>query len=139
MSSANEVETESTTQTKQVGRPAKRDVDSKKKGNRKQVGRPKGDAAALNEFKARILNSPKSRKVIKSIFDAALDDEHKNQAVAWKLIMDRIAPTGLFDNSANKGPGGVKISIEVVGDGKVSVNEEPEEAVEGEFEEMTDE
>ena len=61
---------------KTIGRPAKRAVASKKRGGRGQVGRPKGDAAVINEYKARMLASPKSRKVLDSIFDAALNDDH---------------------------------------------------------------
>ena len=65
------------------GRPPKAKVNQKKVGNRKALGRPKGDAGIINEYKARMLASPKSKKVIEAIFDAALDDEHKNQSAAW--------------------------------------------------------
>ena len=44
------------------GRPRKDDVSSVKKGSRNAVGRPKGDAAVINEYKARMLASPKSQK-----------------------------------------------------------------------------
>ena len=37
------------------GRPRKSDVSSVKKGSRNAVGRPKGDAAVINEYKARML------------------------------------------------------------------------------------
>ena len=70
---------------KKIGRPKKSKIDSVTKGKRKSVGRPKGDAATINEYKARMLASPKSRKVLDSILAAALDDDHKNQAAAWKL------------------------------------------------------
>ena len=62
------------------GRPKKKEVEAVKKGNRRAVGRPKGDAGIMNEYKARMLASPKSRKVLDAIFSAALDDDHKNQA-----------------------------------------------------------
>jgi nitrate reductase alpha subunit len=78
---------------KRVGRPPK-----KKESN--PVGRPRGEASAMKEFRERMLSSPQSRKVLDSIFKAALDDEHKNQAAAWKLIMDRIAPTSGFEKEA---------------------------------------
>ena len=64
---------------KKKGRPKKDLIKSKKKGNRGAVGRPKGDADAIREYKARLLASPKSRKVIDSIMNAALDDNHKSQ------------------------------------------------------------
>ena len=75
---------------KKRGRPKKSDLSLKKAGNRGQRGRPKGDTAIINEYKSRMLSSPKSRKVLDSIMDAALDNEHKNQAAAWKLLMDRM-------------------------------------------------
>ena len=37
---------------RKVGRPLKKDIEAKKKGNRGKVGRPAGDAARINEFKA---------------------------------------------------------------------------------------
>ena len=79
------------------GRPKKTDIVSKKKGSRELRGRPAGDAAIINEYKARMLNSPKSAKVLESIFDAALDNDHKNQAAAWKIITDRIIPVSSFE------------------------------------------
>ena len=81
---------------KRKGRPKKQVVSANKRGNRKSVGRPKGDAATINEYKARMLASPKSRKVLDSILNAALDDDHKNQAAAWKLCMDRLLPCLLY-------------------------------------------
>ena len=57
------------------GRPRKSEVAAVKPGNKGVVGRPKGDAAIINEYKARMLASPKSRKVLETIFDAALDDD----------------------------------------------------------------
>ncbi len=77
---------------KKRGRPKKSEVMSNKKGHRNAVGRPKGDAAIINEYKARMLASPKSQKVLDSIMNAALDDDHKHQAAAWKLMMDRMLP-----------------------------------------------
>ena len=103
-------------ENKRVGRPSKKDVSSVKKGNRNSVGRPKGDAATINEYKARMLASPKSRKVLDSILNAALDDDHKNQAAAWKLCMDRLLPVSYFEkDKAGGGRGAINISITGVG------------------------
>ena len=77
-------------------------------------GRPKGDAAIINEYKVRMLNSPKSAKVLEAIFDAALDNEHKNQAAAWKLIMDRVLPVSVFEQSKQAGQT-PQISINISG------------------------
>ena len=80
------------------------------------MGRPKGDATIINEYKARMLASPKSNKVLESIFDAALDDDHKNQAAAWKLVMDRMLPISYFEkDKAGGGRNSVSISITGVG------------------------
>lgn len=107
--------TENTPTKKRRGRPPKVDVESKKEGNRGKVGRPAGDAAAIKEFKARLLASPKSRKVVDSILNAALDDEHKNQAAAWKLLMDRMLPVSYFEKDANGSRAAVNITISGVG------------------------
>lgn len=113
--------------TNKTGRPSKSLVDSKKKGNRGVRGRPPGDAAAINEFKARLLASPKSRKVMDSILSAALDDDHKNQAAAWKLLMDRMLPLSYFEKDK---VGGGKSSINITISGlDSSVSPEP---IEGE-------
>ena len=105
---------------RRVGRPRKEEVESKKKGNRGAVGRPKGDAAAIQEYKARLLASPKSRKVMDSIFNAALDDDHKNQAAAWKLVIDRIMPLSYFEkDKLSGGKSAINITISGVNDAVV--------------------
>lgn len=113
-----------------VGRPRKSSVSQKKKGNRKAVGRPKGDAAIINEYKARMLNSPRSRAVLDAIFDAALDPEHKNQAAAWKLVMDRILPVAAFEKEVVKDGGRNAIQINITGVGTAEVN--PTSTIDGE-------
>ena len=104
---------------KKRGRPKKSEIEAKKK--RGQVGRPKGDAAIINEYKARMLASPKSVKVLETIFDAALDNEHKNQAAAWKLVMDRILPTAAFEKDIIGGNARSAIQINITGVGDVAV------------------
>ena len=103
------------------GRPRKSEVAAVKPGNKGQVGRPKGDAAIINEYKARMLASPKSRKVLETIFDAALDNDHKNQAAAWKLVMDRILPVGAFEKDVVKDTGRNAIQINITGVGTAEV------------------
>ena len=104
------------------GRPRKSEVAAVKPGNKGQVGRPKGDAAIINEYKARMLASPKSRKVLETIFDAALDNDHKNQAAAWKLVMDRILPVGAFEKDVVKDNGRNAIQINISGVGTAEVS-----------------
>lgn len=101
---------------KKRGRPKKSEVMSNKKGHRNAVGRPKGDAAIINEYKARMLASPKSQKVLDSIMNAALDDDHKHQAAAWKLMMDRMLPISYFEKDKLNG-GRSSISINITGVG----------------------
>jgi hypothetical protein len=113
------------------GRPRKSEVAAVKPGNKGVVGRPKGDAAIINEYKARMLASPKSRKVLETIFDAALDDDHKNQAAAWKLVMDRILPVGAFEKDVVKDNGRNAIQINITGVGTAEVTT-PDDIIEGE-------
>ena len=113
------------------GRPRKSEVAAVKPGNKGVVGRPKGDAAIINEYKARMLASPNSRKVLETIFDAALDNDHKNQAAAWKLVMDRILPVGAFEKDVVKDAGRNAIQINITGVGTAEVTT-PDDIIEGE-------
>jgi len=113
------------------GRPRKSEVAAVKPGNKGVVGRPKGDAAIINEYKARMLASPKSRKVLETIFDAALDNDHKNQAAAWKLVMDRILPVGAFEKDVVKDTSRNAIQINITGVGTAEVTT-PDDIIEGE-------
>lgn len=101
------------------GRPRKTDIAAKKKPGK--VGRPKGDAAIINDYKARMLNSPKSRKVLDSILDAALNDEHKNQSAAWKLLMDRMLPVSYFEKEKDGG-GRAAVNITISGVGGEAID-----------------
>ena len=103
------------------GRPKKGEIVAKKKGSRGVRGRPKGDAAIINEYKARMLASPKSAKVLETIFEAALDHDHKNQAAAWKLVMDRILPVGAFEKEVVKDAGRSAIQINITGVGGATI------------------
>jgi hypothetical protein len=117
------------------GRPRKTDIVSNKRGSRGVRGRPKGDAAIINDYKARMLASPKSKKVLDSIFDAALNDDHKNQAAAWKLVMDRILPVAAFEKDVIKQGGKNSISINITGVGATSISsssDNEEDYIEGE-------
>ena len=108
-------------QPKRRGKPNASEIAAKSakrhnsSGGRKNIGRPKGDAGIINEYKARMLASPKSRKVLDSIFNAAMDDEHKNQAAAWKLVMDRILPVAAFEKDIVQNGGKSAIQINITG------------------------
>lgn len=107
---------------KKRGRPRKSLLDSKTAGKRGKVGRPKGDAAIMNELKARVLASPKSEKVLEAIFNAALDDDHKSQSAAWKLLIDRILPVGAFEREVIRDGGRSAISINITGVGSTEIS-----------------
>lgn len=95
------------------GRPKKTELAEAKK---RPVGRPKGDASAIEEFKARLIASPKSKLVFDTILNAALDDEHKNQSAAWKLLVDRLLPLSYFEKDKNGG-GRASVNITINGIG----------------------
>ena len=118
---------------KRKGRPPKAAL-KKPKGI---IGRPKGDATIINEYKARMLASPKSAKVLDAIFDAALDHDHKNQASAWKLVMDRVAPIAAFEKEIIKGGGKSAIQINITGVGQTDISSpqspDDQDAQEGEY------
>lgn len=116
------------------GRPRKNKVNALKKGNRGKVGRPKGDASAIEEYKARMLASPKSREVMDSIFKAALNDDHKNQSAAWKLIVDRIMPLSYFEkDKLSNGRAAVSITINGIdSDNPITIGE----TIDGEAEDV---
>jgi hypothetical protein len=117
------------------GRPRKGEIVEKTAGTRGKVGRPKGDASIINEYKARMLASPKSAKVLETIFEAALDHDHKNQAAAWKLVMDRILPVGAFEKEVTKDGNRSAIQINITGVGSATVDSSYPESntIEGEL------
>jgi len=119
------------------GRPKQKEIKAKTAGSRGKVGRPKGDATIINEYKARMLASPKSVKVLETIFEAALDNDHKNQAAAWKLVMDRILPVGAFEKEVIKDNGRSAIQINITGVGSTTISDGGEngDVIEGEYSE----
>jgi len=123
---------------RKVGRPKKNELVAVKNKNKGVMGRPKGDTAIINEYKQRMLASPKSAKVLEAIYDAALNDEHKNQAAAWKLIMERVLPISVFEQNKNGG-GTPQISINITGLSQPSVETIDTINVDDvEYKEMTD-
>lgn len=99
------------------GRPTKKELSEAKLPR----GRPRGDNYAIEQFKARLLASPRSGAVVDKILEAALDDEHKNQAAAWKLLIDRMLPLSYFEKDKLTG-GKPSVSITINGIGGESVN-----------------
>ena len=104
------------------GRPPKRP-------KKNPVGRPKGEHGIMKEYRDRMLMSPKSAKVLEVIFEAALNDDHKNQSAAWKLIVERIAPLSGFEKEAGSSP---RAAIQVNISGVPGVKVDTGDIIEGE-------
>jgi len=87
---------------RKLGRPLKKDIEAKKKGNRGKVGRPAGDSARIAEFKARLLGTS-GDKIIETLIAKALNPNDKDNMAALKLCVDRILPVSVFDAAKNGG------------------------------------
>jgi len=119
------------------GRPRKADIAAKKKGNRNAIGRPKGDAARINELKARLL-ATSGDKVISKVIQIALEDGHPVQSAALKMCMDRVLPVSYFDKKNDTG-GRNAVSITITGiggDTTIVGNTGNDDAFEGEYEDV---
>ncbi|MFL2837446.1 MAG: hypothetical protein ACJZ83_01080 [Pseudohongiellaceae bacterium] len=64
-------------------------------------GRPAGMRARQLELKQTLLEHPDVPKVLEKVVRTALDDNHKNQAVAQKLVMDRLLPISTFEKAVD--------------------------------------
>ena len=108
-------------QTRRRGRPPKSIVESKKKPGK--VGRPAGDAARIQEFKARLLGTT-GTKVIDTVLRKALDDDDKDQVACLKMCLDRMLPTSLFEKDAKGQRNAVTINITGLGESKIEAVQE---------------
>ena len=64
-------------------------------------GRPAGMRARQLELKQTLLEHPDVPTVIETVVRTALDDTHKNQTAAQKILMDRILPISTFDKGTD--------------------------------------
>ena len=64
-------------------------------------GRPAGMRARQLELKQTLLEHPDVPTVIETVVRTALDDNHKNQTAAQKILMDRILPISTFDRGTD--------------------------------------
>ena len=67
----------------------------------KKRGRPAGMRARQLELKQTLLEHPDVPKVIETVIRTALDDNHKNQAAAQKILMDRMLPISTFEKAVD--------------------------------------
>jgi len=127
--------TDNTTPVKR-GRPKKSDIEAKKKGNRGVRGRPPGDDARINEFKARLL-ATSGDKVINKVIEIAQNDEHPGQMAALKMCMDRVLPLSYFDKDKNGG-GRSQVSITITGVGGDTTIVGSEEPIDAEYTDVSE-
>lgn len=90
------------------GRPKKSELAGTKELSKRE------QAARLREFRQRLLLNPKSETLIEKLFATALDDEAKNQAVAMKLLADRLLPVAGFTADGKQQ---AQVSINITGIG----------------------
>ena len=64
-------------------------------------GRPAGMRARQLELKQTLLEHPDVPKVIETVIRTALDDNHKNQTAAQKILMDRMLPISTFEKAVD--------------------------------------
>ena len=67
----------------------------------KKRGRPEGMRSAQLDIQKRLIEHPDRAKVVEAVYRIALDDEHKSQAVAMKILMDRMLPISACDKNAD--------------------------------------
>jgi hypothetical protein len=106
------------------GRPKKADIEAKKK--RSIVGRPPGEAARIQELKARLLATTGDR-VINKVVEIAMTDGHPVQSAALKMCMDRVLPVSLFEKDARGGKSAVTINITGLGAEIKDIEEEEQD------------
>lgn len=120
---------------KKRGRPRKSEIEAKTPRKRGKVGRPPGETARINEFKARLLATA-GDNVINKIIQVALDDDHPGQMAALKMCIDRVLPLSYFEKDKNGlGKSSVSITITgVTGDTTIVGGEsEDDDVLEGEY------
>lgn len=112
-----------------VGRPRKTDLVSTKDMTKRE------QAQALKDFRARLLLNPSSPKLIEKLFETALDDDHKNQSVAMKILSDRLLPVAGF-TADGKAQSAVQINISGLGqpEAGITINGESEEVIDDDTE-----
>ena len=109
---------------RKAGRPKKAEIEAKKK--RSLIGRPPGEAARVQELKARLLATTGER-VINKIVEIAMTDGHPVQSAALKMCMDRVLPVSLFEKDAKGGRSAVQINITGLGAEIKDVSEEDDD------------
>ena len=77
-------------------------------------GRPAGMRARQLELKQTLLEHPDVPTVIETVVRTALDETHRNQTAAQKILMDRILPISTFDKQFDNREK-ITINVSVIG------------------------
>ena len=64
-------------------------------------GRSAGMRARQLELEQTLLEHPDVPEVIETVIRTALDDNHKNQTAAQKILMDRMLPISTFEKAVD--------------------------------------
>lgn len=79
------------------------------------VGTKKWDKMVMEDFKNIILQADDTVQVVRKVIKTALDDEHPQQGVCMKLIMERAAPVSLFGDKKDGARTQIQITISGIG------------------------
>jgi hypothetical protein len=113
------------------GRPTRAALDATKDLTKRE------QAAAMKEFRKRLLLHPSSPKLIEKLFTTAFDDEAKQQGLAMKLLADRLMPVAGFTSDGKQQN---QVSINITGIGStVGSDESPSVIIDGSSGEVEDE
>jgi len=74
----------------------------------------------LAQWRGELMANERLPQVVKKVMDAALDDEHRHQPVAWKLVFDRILPVNGFSQAQGAAPNAVQVVINTVDTDSIS-------------------
>ena len=114
----------------------KKQLAHKAKYSTRQEMSVREQRAKLHELRAQFLNHNKLGPFVNKIFDIAMDDDHKDQMSAVRLIADRVLPNQSFAHTS-KGSNAVQINISglnvEVKEKEVNQDSEGEEIIEGEL------
>jgi len=97
---------------KPIQLPYKRGRPKKTEARANKRGRPSGQAVIQREMQQLLYEHPKKKTVVNHIFKMALDDEHKNQGVALKILADRLMPVSGFEKL--RGNQAISININTI-------------------------
>ena len=86
-------------------------------------GRPAGMRARQLELKQTLLEHPDVPEVIETVIRTALDDNHKNQTAAQKILMDRMLPISTFEKAMDNREK-INIVINTIRPGKEAIEAE---------------